>query len=69
MQKQIDDGIGKFGIELHKNVMKQMMGTGDNVLVSPIGLYLSLALAHLATVGQTRDELKQVMGLPMDEKL
>lgn len=48
--------------------MEQNFEQGDNVVISPLSVYFSLALTHLGSAGTTRDEITNVMGLPKDEK-
>ncbi|XKL64133.1 hypothetical protein PGB90_004219 [Kerria lacca] len=69
IKQEISDGIGKFGVNLHKYLMEQNFEQGDNVVISPLSVYFSLALTHLGSAGTTRDEITNVMGLPKDENI
>lgn len=59
----VDEGIVNLGMNLNK-LLVQHAQQGENVVFSPMGIYLTLALAHLGANGQTRNEVGDAMGLP-----
>lgn len=63
----VDEGIANLGVNLNK-LLVQRAQQGENVIFSPIGIYLNLASAHLGANGQTRNEICDVMGLPKDSQ-
>lgn len=59
--------ITNFGNKLLQALCKTT-GSGENVLISPLNIYASLALAHLGAAGTTRNELQQnVFGISVNE--
>ena len=64
-QSSIDESIMKFGLNMNK-LLVQYAEQGENVIFSPIGIYASLAVTHLASNGQTKNEIGNIMGLPDD---
>jgi serpin B len=53
-------GLGDFAVELYKRLA--LRGLDHNLVVSPYSVYKVLAMAYAGAAGETREEIKRVLG-------
>lgn len=59
--------INEFGLNLLRAIERPALGRHPNTIISPISVHIAMAMASDAAAGQTRAEMRHVMGVADDQ--
>ena len=62
--KEFKDALNDFSFKLYKAVTEK---NGKNVIVSPLSVYICLALIANGAEGETRSQMEEVLGMKVEE--